>query len=224
MRKALSLAIDRAALIKHVTQRDQTVATGLLPPVLGLSHPPYFQDADGQSAQKLFDEALSELKLTRETLPQMKYLYSNVTSVNHLVAQALQQQWRSALGIEVQLENVEGKIFFDRVSKMNYDIAFGNWIADVPDPMNFLEVFKYKGKGSNNTDWENPQYISLLDSANKEVDTARRGQLLLSIDEMPIVPLYYKNMLYLTQPRLKDVVFSAMGQIDFKWASIEGSK
>jgi hypothetical protein len=28
-------------------------------------------------------------------------------------------------------------------------------------------------------------------------------------------------MLYVSQPDLKDVVLSSMGQIDFKWASIE---
>lgn len=228
IRKALGLCIDRAALIAHVTQRGQTVATGLIPEVLGLFHPPYFQDGDHNRARELFDEALAELHLTKETMPKLKYLYAN-SNLNHLVAQALQEQWRLALGIEIELESVEGKIFFDRVSKVNYDIAFGNWIADIPDPINFLEVFKYQEKGSNNTKWEHPEYIALLDLAHKEMDRARRNQLLLSaekllIDEMPIIPLYYKNMVYMTQPHLKGVVFSPMGQVDFKWASIEEVK
>lgn len=218
MRRAFALAIDRQAIVDHVTQGNQVPATGLVPLSLKLQKAPYFQDADKQSAKQLFEEGLKEL---REELPEICLLYRN-TERNHLIAQAVQQQWFEAFGIRVRLETMEGKVFFERVSKQDYHLAACDWVADFADPINFLEVFKYKD-GSNKTLWENSRYTELLDRSMQVGDAEQRLEILaqseqILIDEMPIIPIFYYNMLYLNQPRLKDVVVSSMGQIDFKWA------
>ena len=51
-----------------------------------------------------------------------------------------------------QTENCEAQIFYDRIGRQeDYQIAFGSWFADFHDPINFLEVFKYKNNKTNNT-------------------------------------------------------------------------
>lgn len=104
-------------------------------------------------------------------------------------------------------------------------MAASDWIADFADPINFLEVFKYKNGGPNHTLWENPRYAELLDRSLQEGDPQQRLEILaqceqILIEEMPVIPIFYYTMLYLNQPYLKDVALSPMGQIDFKWASI----
>lgn len=228
MRKALALAINREAIVTHVTQGGQLPATGLVPEFFHFQMEPYFQDGNVQRAKTLFELALKELAIEKEDLSNLTYLY-RTSELNHLTAQAIQQQWFEAFGIRVKLEAVEGKIFFNRVSKQDYQISYGNWIGDFADPINFLEVFKYKGEGSNNTCWENREYISLLDRSAQVPSGEDRLQLLaqaekILIEEMPIIPLYYMNMLYVSQPHLKDVVLSSGGKVDFKWASMEATR
>jgi oligopeptide transport system substrate-binding protein len=89
-----------------------------------------------------------------------------------------------------------------------------------------LEVFKFKDGGSNNTYWENQEYVALLDRSVQTIDPIQRRDLLaqsekMLIDEMPILPIFHFTMLYLNPSYVKDVVLTSMGRIDFKWASIE---
>jgi oligopeptide transport system substrate-binding protein len=225
MRKAFAIAMNRRAIVDHVTQGNQIPATGLVPISLKLQKQPYFQDSDLEEARRLFEEALIAQQLTKETMPEISLMYRTAER-NHHIAQAVQQQWFEAFGIRVNLQSVEGKVYFDRISKQDFQLSSGSWIADFADPINFLEVFKYKKGGSNNTLWENPCYIELLDQSNRVVDPQQRIELLarseqILVDEMPIIPVFYYTMLYVNQPNLKDVVLSSMGQIDFKWASLE---
>jgi oligopeptide transport system substrate-binding protein len=224
IRKAFALAINRQAIADYVTQGSQLPATGLVPLSFGLQKEPYFQDGNVEEARRLFQQGLAALHLTKEQLPEISYLY-RAGERNHLIAQAIQQQWFEAFGIRIKLEAMEAKVYFGRVSKQDYHLAFGSWVADFADPINFLEVFKEKKGGSNNTLWENPQYADLLERSSQVIDPKQRFDLLgmseqILMDEMPIIPVLYTNMLYVAQSGLKDVVFSSMG-IDFKWASME---
>ncbi len=224
LRKAFALAVSRKQIIEHVIQGDQIPATGIVPASMGLSEEPYFKDGDTESAKKLFQQVLEEVKLSREGLPPITLMYVS-SERNHLIAQTLQQQWFDVFGVLVALEGIERKVYYDRLSKHDYQLASSSWTADFNDPCNFLEAFKFRQGSSNNTAWEDPRYIELLDQASKASNSELRFSLLrqsekLLIDEMPIIPIYHFTMLYMNPERIKDVVLSSMGSIDFKWASI----
>jgi oligopeptide transport system substrate-binding protein len=148
---------------------------------------------------------------------------------NHLIAQTLQQQWQKTLGVKVRLESIERKVFIDKLSKQDYDLAAGSWLADYNDPISFLEVFKYKTATTNNTNWENEKYSELLDLSSTIVDPDERMQILaqsekILMDQMPIMPIFYYTMLYVHENGLKDVVLTSLGNLDFKWAYLENAK
>ncbi|MDX8430935.1 MAG: peptide ABC transporter substrate-binding protein [Candidatus Algichlamydia australiensis] len=168
-RKAFSLAINREAIIEHVTQGNQIVATGIVPDSMGLQETPLFTDHDIERARELFQQAKEELGLSE--LPEIRLSYSN-SDRNHRIAQAIQEQWNEALGVRIALESVESKVYFDRVRKQDYQLACGSWIADYNDPINFLEVFASKENGTNNTGWSNEEFASQLEETytlqNKE--------------------------------------------------------
>jgi oligopeptide transport system substrate-binding protein len=222
IRKAFALAVNRRAIVEHVLNGDQLVATGLVPAIFGLQTSPYFQDGDLAQAHRLFQEGLCEMGISREDLPQITFLY-RARERNHLIAQAIQQQWFEALGIRVQLESLEGKVYFDRVSKSDYHLAASDWIADFEDPINFLDVFKYQFGGSNHTYWESQKYVHLLDQASEACDPLKRLDFLSRaektlMEEMPIMPIFHYQMLYANHPQICNVVLSHLGQLDFKWA------
>lgn len=227
MRKAFALAAERSEIVKHITQGGQIPATGLVPLSFGLQKEPYFQDGAKEEATRLFKEALEENGLSLESLPPITLSYKTEER-NHLIAQALQEQWHKAFGVRIQLESVEKKVYFDRLSKQDYQLASGSWIADFNDPVNFLEVFKYKKNSTNNTCWHHDEYTQLLDLSSKIMDPDKRLAVLVEsekilIDHMPMIPLFHFTMLYLQNGSLKDVVLSSLGNLDFKWAYLENA-
>ena len=213
LRKALASSIDRDGIVTHVLQGGQKPAGSYVPPEMGLSPEGYLIDR-----QHGFSQMLEE---------PITISYSN-TERNAAVAQAVQKQWENALGIKVQLEAVEPKVFFQRVSKKEYQIAAGSWTADFNDPVNFLEVFKYKDGSTNNTGWENPEYIDLLNrsaiSKSKErIELLGQAEAIL-MEEMPIIPVFHFALNYIKKPELSGVVLSPMGQLDLRWAYFEPSQ
>ncbi len=225
MRKAFALAIKRSEIVEHVTQGGQVPATGLLPPSLGVQQAPYFQDGDKAVAKATFEEALRTEGLTLETLPAISLMYI-AGERNHLIAQTVQEQWRNALGVNVHLHAVERKVFYDRLTKRNFQLAAGSWTADFSDSMNFLEIFKFKAGGSNNTAWENLRYRELLDQALDVNDFQQRRKIFqecesILIQEMPIIPLFHYTLVYASKQNVKGVVLSHLGGLDFKWAYME---
>lgn len=222
IRKGLAFAISRREITDHVTHGSQTPATGLVPEKFRLHSFPCFNDGAEQEAVQKFEEGLKFLNLDRNSVPTI-FLTYRAERRNHLIAQAIQEQWMRVLNIPVQLEALESKVYSSRLSHQEYDLILGSWIADFSDPINFLEVFKSKQGGSNNTSWENKDYSALLDRSYIEADPIRRFTLFaqaeqILMDEMPIIPIYYFNLLYLAQPYVNNVALSSMGIIDLKWA------
>ena len=228
IRKAFGLSINRQEIIDHVLQGKQIAATGLVPQAMDLQEAPYFKDGDVAFAKSCFAEALKEQNLKLEDIPSITLLYI-ASERNNLIAQAVQAEWRSILDVDVKIEPMERKTFYDRLSKKDFQIAIGSWTADFNDPLNFLEIFKNKNVGSNHTSWENPRYEALLNRAQSLSDFEERKRVLkesesILIDEMAIIPLFHYTMLYLESEKVKDVAISKTGGIDFKWAYIVKGK
>lgn len=225
LRKALAFALNRGAITKHILQGGQTPAKGLTPSEMGLAPDGYFADCDLVKAKALFSEGLKELNLTMETLEPITISYA-INERNIAIAQAVQKQLEGALGLQVELEAVEPKIYFRRVSQKEFQIATGSWTGDFNDPINFLEVFKYKDASTNNTNWENGKYIELLNQSAVCRDSIERMRILreaetILMDQMPIIPVFHFALNYLQRNDLKDVALSPLGKIDFRWAHFE---
>ncbi|MEI6242718.1 MAG: peptide ABC transporter substrate-binding protein [Chlamydiota bacterium] len=218
VRNALYTSIDREGLVKHILQGNQAPAQGLIPPSMRVSE-----------KNELCSRCIEGLKESLLQIQQpLTLLYVNEQR-SHLVAQSLQEGWKERLHVPIQLEAVERKVFYDRVSKGQYELAMGSWIADFNDPMNFLEVFKYKDNGMNQTFWENAEYIDLLNAAELCKDENVRSVILqkahlILMEEKPILPLYHPTLNYLKRKKVRNVYVSSLGRIDFKWAYIEEEK
>lgn len=219
LRKALAYAIDRKSIVEHVTQGFQQPALGIVPPILKETHENLFQDHNLPLAWEHFQKALKELDIDKDEFPLITLLYSQ-NERDRKIAQAVQQQWKKALGIQVKIESLEPKLFLDRVMKGDYQISSGSWFADFEDPINFLEVFKYKTNSSNRTRWENPRYSELLDASNKEAIPKKRNEILneaekILVEEMPVIPLFYSSFHYLHSPNTTTLYLSPLGALKF---------
>lgn len=220
IRKAFALAVNRQEIVDHVIQGGQRTALRLVPG----SKDSYFKDADKIQAQALFKKGLEELGLLKENLPKITFLYAS-NQRNHLIAQAVQQDWKEVLGLDVILEAIETKAYYSRIARQDYQMASGSWVADYNDPESFLEVFKYKKASTNNTHWENHSYAEIMDLARnlrgeeREIKLSECESLLMK--EMPIIPIYHLDSLYVKNKNVKEVLVSPIGNLDFKWAYVD---
>ena len=99
----------------------------------------------------------------------------NTGNDHQRLAEAIQEQWHHTFGVQVQLRNTEWKVHLDNVTQKNFQIGRLSWVGDFLDPLAFLDQFKYKNSdtygGNNDTGWENPKYIEIIDKASNTVVT-----------------------------------------------------
>ncbi len=204
VRLALSLAMDRRAIVERVTRSGQLPADSFVPPgVVGYERaklPP----ADPERARRLLAEALADLGL-REP-PSFTILY-NTSEAHKDIAEVLQSQWRRVLGIDVKLENQEWGTYLDSQKSLDYDVCRAAWIGDYLDPNTFLDMW-VTGSGNNNTGYSRPEYDRLIAEANAEADPAKRMRILHRAEEMllhdlPIIPIYFYATRYMVRPWVK---------------------
>lgn len=216
VRKALSMAIDREALVK--INKEGIVAPFFTHPgATGAPNPEAYPDLgvkfDKDAANALLDEYLAEKGLTRADLSMV--LMFNTSEGHKMRAEAIQQMWKENLGIDVQLTNQEWKVFKVTRNEGKENIYRSSWIQDYPDANNFLmEVFGIPGAGfADVVDWNSgaafDKFVEILKQAAKETDTAKRQQLyadaekILVEDEAVVAPLYWYSSLELRQSRFK---------------------
>ncbi len=228
IRKAFAYAIDRESIVKNITQMGETPALNAVPPVLknNRNHA-FFKDADYSQAKALLEEGMKEMGITREAFKDVTYFYST-TELNHKIAQAVQQQWFHALGLRIKIENLDHKVLMDKLIKRNYSFAQSLWLAQYNDQMNILERFKIKANAKNYPNWENEEYIRLLEASFYE-NGLKRFEILekaegIFLSEMPICPIYHWEMPYIVQPHLGEVGMTPVGDLVFEKLSIENRK
>lgn len=199
VRKALALAIDKKGILGKITKAGEKPADHLVPPGLpGYVSPPGL-GYDPERARALLREAgYPEGK----GFPIFRYLYNTTGKVHEQIAVELQEAWRRELGIRIELEKLEWKVFLRAQNTLDYDMSRSSWVGDYNDPNTFLDLF-LSNNGNNRTGWKNPLYDELLRDANKERDRSRRAELLqqaeaiLIRDEVPIIPMYiYSGLEY----------------------------
>jgi oligopeptide transport system substrate-binding protein len=114
----------------------------------------------------------------------------------------------------------------DKLIKRDYFLSQSLWVAQYNDQMNILERFKFKTNAKNYANWENPEYIRLIDESFYH-NGAKRSEILekaeeIFLSEMPICPIYHWEMVFVIQPHLNDVAMTAIGDIVFEKLNIDG--
>ncbi len=218
LRKALAYSMNRNTIIENILQAGQIPAMANVPPTIFPENTQgYFSDNNLDEAKRYLALALEELGLESvDQLPTIEYAF-NTNESHRKIAQALQDIWRSQLGLNVTLENFEWKVYIDRVRSGDHVIGRMGWIGDFNDAINFLELYEDKEGGNNFAKWENQEFQDLLESSRTEVDADRRKEILkqaemIMMEEMPVAPLYFYTYSWIKSPDLQGVIVGPLGQ------------
>lgn len=219
IRKALSLAICRRAIVDNITQLKEPIAGRILPPVImNGKERNLIEDYNLTLANKFLEKGLKELNVTPKDIVITLY-YPN-KALYQREAEAVQEQWQKGLGITVKLEQNEEKSWQERIHKHNFHASIAFWIVQYDDALNILDRFKYKDHPKNYPGWENSTYIDLLNQSLPLTDSTARVQILekaedLLAEELPFTPIFHYNYAILTSPRIKGTFVGKVGELHF---------
>lgn len=221
VRRALSLAIDREVITAKLLRGGQTPAASFTPPSLPGYTPPAGPTRDLARAKQLLAEAGYP---GGAGLPPIEILYDN-SEINRLVVEAIQEMWRRDLGVQASIVNQEKKVVFANRRTGNYQILYGNWVADYLDPTTFLDLWR-SDAGNNHTGWGDAKYDALMDRANATVDATARAAILreaeaLMLEAAPIAPIYFNTHVYLLSPSVRGWKPSPMDHMNYTHVSLE---
>lgn len=226
VRIALNLAIDREAIIKTILKGGQIPATGMVP--AGVKTP------DGKEfyeTKKYFDPK-GDVKKAKELLAKAGFpdgkdfpvleLFYNTSQSHAAVAQAVQDMWKTNLGIEIKLVNKETKVFAEERAKgLTQIVRGGNECS--PNYPSILDIFTETNLNTvNDPKWVNAEFDTIIKKANNESDVNKifenyaKAQDIL-MEDMPVIPMYYYTNILIKQKDIKGIIKDVQGPIYFEW-------
>jgi len=202
MRQALSLALNRRAIVEKIIRGGQQPARSFTPPGLDGYVPPDGLKEDLARAKQLLAEAGYP---DGKGLAPLEIMI-NVSGNHRAIAEAIQQMWRQ-LGVQVEVNNMEMSSLFAKRRALDYSVLRAEWVADFADPKSFLDVFR-GGSNNNHTGWNSLKYDAALHAADRTADPAARLKLLAEaeavlMDEVPIIPIYHFTTVRLVHPAVR---------------------
>ena len=197
VRKALSLAVDRDAIVKRIMMGVAEPANQYLPAGFYGNNPEITVATDANKAKQLLAEAgyPKGFQLTLGT-PNDRYINDDK------VAQAVAQMF-TRIGVQTQVDATTANVFFSKRNKQEYSVFLAGWGADsgeMSSPLKALIATPIKEKGygtTNYTSYSDPELDGMLDTALATVDDAKRETLLQAavkraMDADIIIPLHYE--------------------------------
>ncbi len=128
-----------------------------------------------------------------EGFPTLELLY-NTSEGHQKIAEAVQEMWKTNLGIDITLTNQEWAVFQDTRTQGAFQIAREGWIGDYVDPLTFLDMFR-TGGSMNHTNWGSDEYDQLLDDSMMVAGQDRFEMLFAAdkvlMDSAVVMPVYY---------------------------------
>jgi len=136
------------------------------------------------------------------------------------------------IGIMVKIDVQQAINMSELIATARVNLFRKNWLADYPDAENYLALFYSKNFspiGPNYTHFANAEYDELYEKSQLEVnDSIRFGYYQqmdqIVIDEAPIVPLYYDDVIRLVHNNISGLNTNAMNLLTLKRVKKQNSR
>jgi ABC-type transport system substrate-binding protein len=217
VRQAISLAIDRKAIIDEIYNGQYLAASTILSPNFPgfREHPGDFCTFDPARARQLLDEAGG-------WQGGVLALHTNVGGGHAPWLTLVGAHLREHLGIECEVD--ESKPFADYFQQAK-DAAYTGlfrraWAPDYAWPESYLGPILQRGGSANQQFYDNPDYDALLAKADQASDLEEGIALYqraedLALEELPIIPLWFQKTSVLYGERVTRYVRNIINGSDY---------
>lgn len=224
VRQAFNMAVDKDKIIKVVLKGLEDKSNGILPPGMpGYNDKLKGLDFDVAKAKQLISE--SKYGDVSKLPPITDYIPGSGASLPP-TSEAITEMWKTNLGVNVDIKQVEWATYLQDLKNHKYQMFEIGWIADYPDPHDFLDILFRSNSLENNSQYSNPEVDKLLDAAQVERDVNKRMKMYQDAEQMivndaPWIPLWNAKSYVLVKPYVKGYNPPAMVVEMMKYVSIE---
>ncbi|HEX3430771.1 MAG TPA: peptide ABC transporter substrate-binding protein [Rhizomicrobium sp.] len=227
VRTALSLAIDRDAIVDRVMGAGEQAAWSFVPPQM-----PNYPGTAELRFRGLSMEA--RRARARQLLAEAGYgparplaFDFNITteSTTRLIAVAVQSMWKQ-IGAEVRMVPSDEKDHYNVLLKQNFSVAWAAWVADYLDANNFLTLLSTASGILNNGAYSNPAFDALIARSDSIRNPKERGACLsqaeqIALDDAAVAPIDFGVTRTLLAPAIRGWVDNPVNIHRTRWLSLD---
>ena len=213
VRQALMEAIDREAFVAQIFQGEGIGASTFIPKGM--------HGYDGGVTTQRFDVPQARASLAASGLSanqlSLTFSYDQSSDFGKATAKFLQDQLKTNLGVNLNLQALDGNTLSSRLDTGQFQIAGPRgWTADYPDPADWFDVFTTTS-GNNVSLYQNQQYDNFVRVAKTDTDPARRDQEYqqaqsMLVNDVPAGFLAQSESWYLVRKYVSGVVTSPVDE------------
>jgi ABC-type transport system substrate-binding protein len=123
-------------------------------------------------------------------------------------AQLWAAQMRKSLGLDIEIRVVDTPTAINAFIAGDYDLGISGYAYNIDDPDDFANAMY--GPGARNwTRWKHPKFLEMFDLQSRELDRAKRRQILRQMEEFlltvedPYIPINWKPWVYLVSNKVR---------------------
>ena len=220
VRLAFAYATDKIKLVDGLFRGSRTIANGVLPPgMLGY---------DQSYAGIPFDPAKGRQLLSESSYGSAANLPPIVLTVGQdagQIGEGFAQMYHNNLGVNITVEQDQTS-FLSNLGKHRLQMFYIGWVADYPDPEDFLGVLFSGTSQGNDTGYNQSQVNQILAQASAETDPQKRGAFYaqanaLVVQDAPAIPLFFDTEYDLVRPSVKGLTITPLGIVSFVGVQVQ---
>lgn len=234
VRKAFNLAVNRIEIVdKNLMGEGWAVEHGFVPQM------------DNYPSEKVkghsFNVASAQALLAQAGFPNGKnfptldfYVNSIKGSAAHKMCMGVAEQLKKNLNINLNIKLCTLDERDRAIANGTAKIWRSGWVADYPDPENFLSLFYSGNISENNTSvnsfkFRNAEFDALFEKALRELNTEKRNALFVKCDQMTVdqaavMPIVTDDFMIMVNARVRDMKTNSMEYLDFSSIYIKEPK
>jgi peptide/nickel transport system substrate-binding protein len=222
VRRAISLAINRNALVKAVLFGNGKPANSLFPPGV-----PFYQAA---TPGLQYNPAAAKQEMAKSSVPHgfSTTLVIPAGNSDYLTISTIVQSELKPLGIKVKIQQLDPNTENAQTQSLKYDMTLTLWTMDIADPdeLATFAVDPKSGAQSFFTAYNNPQVVKATHQAQQTLAVAKRQQLYdfvqsQSAKDAFMAFLYYSPYPYATTSNVHGFFVTPLGNMHMEnvWLS-----
>lgn len=214
VRQAFTYAVDKEKVATLSAQNVVATAYGILPPGM----PGY----NASLAGLRFDPVKAKQLIAQSKYGDVSRLPPIVLTTSGYggdvgpVLGGVIEEWRRNLGVEVTVRQLEPQNYLYSLNQEKDNLYDSGWIADYPDPQDFLDLLFHTGAQNNTGGYSNPQLDALLDKAAVDQNPVTRLQAYqqaesIIVQDAATLPLFFGKSYVLVKPWVTGYSISPLG-------------
>jgi len=226
VRRAFCHAVDKERIAEVILRDMINEADGILPPGM----PGYNEALEGldYDVEKAIELIAGSKYGDVSNLPPITLTVEGYGNSIPSYLGAIIHEWQQNLGVEISVRQLEPRNFLYNPKQEKDEMFALGWVADYPDPHNFLDILFYTGSENNIFEYSNPALDDSLDQAAIEQDGIARLTMYqqaerLVVDEAPCLLLFHGANYILVEPYVKGYELSPLGIPDLTKVYLEQS-